>query len=77
MSMLKCLLKLLFDFLQTFAAAYGVLLLYHCASSWYHGGTPDPRCVMGWRGYIEAHYYEHQGERISCDYRPDITDAPR
>jgi len=44
-----------------------------CAITWVHGGSADPRCVYGWKGYAEIHKlnYPH-GERVSCEYRPDL-----
>jgi hypothetical protein len=54
----------------------GALLsaVYQCMSAWYHGGSPDPRCVYGMEGYVEIHKLDDpkRGDRVSCEYRPDI-----
>ena len=37
-----------------------------------YGGSADPRCVLGWYGYVENHFVAHDVDRVSCDYRPEI-----
>lgn len=53
--------------------AVGTLLgvATHCAYAWYQGGSPDPRCVYGLRGYVEVHVLDSR-ERVSCEYRPEV-----
>lgn len=44
-----------------------------CAITWVHGGSADPRCVYGWKGYVEIHKLDFpHGERVVCEYRPDL-----
>lgn len=69
-------MNILLVLLQSVTAAYGGYLIYRCVSAWDHGESPNPLCVMGWHGYVEVHHLDER-DRISCDYRPDITDAPR
>jgi hypothetical protein len=73
MSRLMLILRLLTVLLEGIAAAYGALLLWHIGLTWYHGGSADPRCVFGWKGYIEVHSYGPTSERVSCQYRPELT----
>jgi hypothetical protein len=55
------------------ATAIGALLAVglRSAIAWHHGGSPDPRCVYGWRGYVEVHVLDSP-DRVSCQYRPDV-----
>jgi len=71
MKILIFILRLVLIVLQSVAIAYGAILLSACIWNWYHGGTPDPRCVLGWRGYIEHHHYDAHGESVTCEYRPE------
>jgi len=44
-----------------------------CAITWVHGGSADPRCVYGWKGYAEIHKLDFpHGDRVSCEYRPEL-----
>lgn len=58
------------------AVGYAVIVVLDCGRAGYHGRSADPRCVYAWHGYVEVHVLgaTHDQDRISCQYRPDITE---
>jgi hypothetical protein len=52
-----------------------VIISIACALSWYQGGSADPRCAIGWPGFVTLHHTEERGapERISCNYEPQVS----
>lgn len=49
-----------------------------CALMWYHGGSPDPRCVYGMDGYVEVRVMGGSAaqDSVSCEYRPKVWLMP-
>lgn len=53
---------------------YVLVVGYRCVESWSLGGTPDPRCVYGLKGYYEVHRLGKTREldRVTCEYRQEV-----
>jgi len=59
--------------LAGFAMGFLLVSAYRCGSNWIQGGSADPRCVYGWKGYAEIHQLDFpHGDRVSCEYRPEL-----
>jgi hypothetical protein len=45
-----------------------------CWLAWYHGGSPDPRCVYDLGGYVEVRVLGLTAaqDRVTCEYRPEV-----
>jgi hypothetical protein len=60
--------------------AIGALLMVAglCVYAKYHGGSADPRCVFGLRGYVEVRMLENAPvqDQVFCRYRPDVWQTP-
>jgi hypothetical protein len=72
-SSMKGLLRLIPALIAGGVIGFLLAMAYRCAESWYDGGSPDPRCVYGWRGYVEVHMLEEpKQDRVFCRYRPEL-----
>jgi hypothetical protein len=47
-----------------------------CAYAKYHGGSADPRCVLGLRGYVEVRMLGKTPAQDQVFCRPDAWQTP-
>jgi hypothetical protein len=65
-------LQLLCDLLLGVAIANVLIIGYCSVLNWHRGGSPDPRCAAGIKGYVEVHNLDFKPARISCMYEPQV-----